>query len=119
MTHTLTTIIIHVRDMQQSVHFYQDLLRLSAESVGENWSEFDVGTVKIALHPQVEGHSGHANCIPQLCIQVDDLEATCHTLKAGGVAVIGPTLLEGVGVLATCSDPDGISLSLSEAGGGG
>ena len=114
MTNTLTTIIIHVQDMDNSIRFYRDLLGLAAKMTSENWSEFDTGATTIALHTHYPGHTGNANGVSQLCITVADLEATCANLRAGGVDVEGPAMMEGVGVLATCYDPDGVSFSLSE-----
>lgn len=115
MSNNFHTIIIHVTDMERSIHFYRDLLGLTAMMTSEHWSEFEAGGTKIALHTQFPGHTGSANGIPQLCISVADLDARCATLRNGGVEVNGPNMLEGVGMLATCSDPDGVSFSLSEA----
>lgn len=117
MSSTFHTIIIHVTNMEKSIHFYRDLLGLTAIMTSENWSEFEAGGTKIALHTQFPGHEGSANGIPQLCIAVADLDATCESLHKGGVEVSGPAVMEGVGVLATCADPDGISFSLSTATG--
>lgn len=115
MSSTFHQIIIHVTDMDKSIRFYRDLLGLAEIMTSENWSEFDAGSTKIALHTQYPGHEGSANGVPQLCLAVADLDATCQTLHNGGVDVNGPTELEGVGVLATCADPDGVAFSLSEA----
>lgn len=115
MSNLLTTIIIHVTDMDQSIRFYGDLLGLTARMTSENWSEFEAGGTTIALHTQFPGHEGNANGIPQLCLAVYDLDARCEILRQGGVEVSGPAMMEGVGILATCSDPDGVSFSLSEA----
>jgi len=115
MSSSFHTIIIHVSNMEESIHFYRDLLGLAEIMTSENWSEFEAGGTKIALHTHYPGHEGNANGIPQLCIAVADLDARCETLHNGGVEVSGPTELEGVGVLATCSDPDGVSFSLSAA----
>ena len=48
-------VILLVSDMEKSVKFYRDVLRLPIKSQSEEWTEFfNSGTV-IALHPSTSG----------------------------------------------------------------
>ena len=109
---------ILVSDMQRSVQFYRDILELTVISVSDDWSEFEAGSIHIALHP------GRANESPipeagtdagtlNIVLHVPDLEATCQDLRNQGIDVDGPLALEGLPPLATFSDPDGISFTLA------
>ena len=116
----LTQVTILVADMQTSVQFYRDVLGLAVVSVSEYWSEFEAGAIHLALHPgqTSEGplpSAGTDAGTLNLVLQVSNLDEACQTLRDKGVSVDGPHLLEGLPPLATFSDPDGVSFTLTAA----
>ena len=114
----LDQIIVLVSDMDRSVSFYRDTLGLEPVSVSEWWSEFRAGGVSLALHPGKGGSGpGRANGTDagtvHIAFAVPDIERACEDLRAKGLEVDGPNLLEGMELrIATFSDPDGLSLGL-------
>jgi catechol 2,3-dioxygenase-like lactoylglutathione lyase family enzyme len=111
-------LIVPVADMDRSVAFYRDLLGLEPLTVSEHWSEFHAGALTIALHPgranaQATFESGTDAGTLTIGLTTPDLEETCVTLRKRGVVVDGLRDLEGLPPIATFSDPDGASFSLS------
>ena len=120
----LHQLIVLVSDMDRSAAFYRDVLGLTPATESEWWSEYDAGGVTIALHPgprpDVSGvRNGTDAGTTHIAFVVPDIEAACAELRAKGVAVEGPSLLEGMELLtATFADPDGVSLGLEQRSSG-
>lgn len=112
---TLPTVIVCVDDMPASVHLYRDLLGLPCRQTGNRWTEFDAGGFTLALHIQDEGGAAKANGVVILDFKVPDLDATCAALREAGHVVQGPEMLEGLGLMAKLTDPDGVRITLSSA----
>ena len=114
-------LIVMVSDMERSVAFYRDALGLAPITVSEHWSEFRAGAATIALHPGRTGAEGgrengtDAGTLT-VTLAADDLASAVAALRAKGVDVDGPRLLEGTDTpIATFSDPDGLSFSMEPA----
>jgi catechol 2,3-dioxygenase-like lactoylglutathione lyase family enzyme len=110
-------LIVLVADMDRSVAFYR-VLGLEPLTVSEHWSEFQAGAVSIALHPgranaQATFESGTDVGAVTIGLTTPSLTEACATLRARGISVDGPRELEGLPPIATFSDPDGVSFSLS------
>ena len=107
-----------VADMQRSIAFYRDVLGLNAVEVSDYWSEFEAGPVHIGLHPgrtdePTQFESGTDAGTLNIVLQSPDLDVAIDRLRKRGVDVQGPMNLEGMPPMATFSDPDGISYTLT------
>jgi catechol 2,3-dioxygenase-like lactoylglutathione lyase family enzyme len=105
---------VWTRDMDAAVAFYGEVLGLGlVRRYGNEWSEFDAGTIRIGLHGAGDGAEvPHAGTI---VFRVDDLDRAKLSLRDRGV-VLDPHEGEvpGVGRYVSFTDPDGNSLQLFE-----
>lgn len=114
----LDRITVLVADMDRAVTFYRDVLGLAPLEVSAWWSEFETGGTRLALHrgPRAEGAGARGGTDAgtlHIAFDVPDIDAACSELRAKGVEVDGPRLLEGMELrLATFADPDGASLGI-------
>ncbi len=102
-------------DMGRAVTFYGDVLGLElARRDGDNWAEFDTGTVRFALHGAVEGHPvapGGATAT----FEVKDLDVARRGLEGKGVVFHEHAgEVAGYARFASFSDPDGNTVQLIE-----
>ena len=93
---------------------------LTVISVSDHWSEFQAGQIRIALHPGRTPatplpESGTDAGTLNIVLAVPDLGLACQALRNQDIAVDGPHELEGLPPLATFSDPNGISFTLTGA----
>jgi predicted enzyme related to lactoylglutathione lyase len=105
-------------DMDRAVKFYQEVLGLRLlRRDGSNWSMFDAGPVRLALHGAVEGRpleTGGATAV----FEVDDLDAARAALEERGAEFeehVGE--VEGYARFATLRDPDGNRIQIIEYAG--
>ena len=120
MTTAVSQVIVLVSHMPSSLRFYRDVLGLESVSESPTWSELRAGAVSIGLHAGREpSATGRANGVDAgtlaMCLTVPDLARTCRTLRAQGIEVDGPNVVEDLPPMATLYDPDGISLVLQQA----
>jgi lactoylglutathione lyase len=116
--------MIFVNDMARSIEFYRDKLGLPLKFESNEWSEFETGTTRLALHggaeprPALDRDESRQTYAGTCTIgfTVKDLDETFEHLKSSGVRfVMPPTLREGENIkLAVCLDPDGLQISLAE-----
>ncbi len=102
-------------DMGRAVAFYGDVLGLSLKRRdGDNWAEFDTGTVRFALHGAVEGRPlapGGATAT----FEVKDLDVARRELEDKGVTFHEHAgEVAGYARFASFSDPDGNTIQLIE-----
>jgi predicted enzyme related to lactoylglutathione lyase len=108
---SLTQMILFVKDMENEVSFYRDVLGLEirhphglADYTNEMWVEFDAGVCSLALH-------GGANQAPgdqhQLVFCVDDLEQTRLEMLEARITIGEIRLLEDGAPAAKGVDPEG------------
>src|SRR5215831_9811729 len=114
-------VIVGVSDMAASVKFYKNALGLPVAFESKEWSEFQTGKTKLALHPSSKkaGAPGGSDILPGSCqigFEVPDLDQTYKELQSKGVRfAMAPKIREGEGIkLAVCLDPDGLPISLSQ-----
>jgi predicted enzyme related to lactoylglutathione lyase len=102
------------KDMDEAVAFYRDVLGLDLTArFGEDWSEFDVGGSRVALH----GSRGMAppNEGATVVFEVDDLDATMRALQGRGVRFEGEvTEVPESGRFVSLRDPAGNLVQMFE-----
>src|SRR5947208_6921628 len=95
-------IVVYVSDMSRSTAFYRDVLGLPMRFTSPGWTEFNTGTVTLALHrtgetklPPSQGRppAGQAH----LGFVVDDLQGTYEALTAQDVYFSLPPQLQPTG----------------------
>lgn len=104
----IDTVFYQVCNMDRAVAFYEGVLGLAlARREGNDWAEFDTGTVRLAL-------SGELAVAPQgggatVVLGTDDLDGLATYLKDKGVRMGGIDDLGGARMLDVF-DPDGNQL---------
>lgn len=102
-------VLYRVGDLSQAVEFYRDTLGLPLTVESEDWCEFDVGNVTLALQPgQKAGQRNGA----RIAFAVDDIDDAYAKLSAKGTSV--PQRPQDYGVCRAFEvlDPDGNRLLL-------
>jgi predicted enzyme related to lactoylglutathione lyase len=108
------TTIYFVDDWERSVAFYRDTLGLKPTHVEPGWAEFRVGANgSIALH-QRERHDGTHSEVPQVSLQVRDIEGTLRELTAAGAKQVEALRRAPFGSIASVADPSGNVINLYE-----
>lgn len=113
--------IIFVSDMQRSVSFYRDVLRLPLRFDTPHWTEFGGDDTSLALHASddpnpergVQEHLPAGRCRPGF--DVPDLDEFHRWMTERNVPCVQkPTELFGARI-AQYADPDGLVLSVGES----
>ena len=113
-------IVVYVSDMQRSTAFYRDVLGLPMKFTSPGWTEFNTGSVTLALHRASDTRPSEQPGRPpagyaQLAFVVDDLQALYETLKAQDVHFSLPPEKQVTGrTLAVMHDPDGFGITLQQ-----
>jgi catechol 2,3-dioxygenase-like lactoylglutathione lyase family enzyme len=99
------------RDMERAVSFYRDVLGLPlVRRDGDEWAEFDAGTVRLALH----GADDRAPASGTAAFRVEDLDRARRELERLGVGFDAHVGEVGFARFATLRDPDGNPIQLIE-----
>lgn len=101
-----------VRDMDRAVDFYRDVLGLNLLFTGEEWSEFQVGSQRLALH-KTENPIAAVE-VATLALNASPIEETVARLKSRGVRVAHDIRLFPYGKLASFFDSEGNLIGLYE-----
>jgi catechol 2,3-dioxygenase-like lactoylglutathione lyase family enzyme len=111
--------VITVADIGASLAFYRDSLGFAVKVETPEWVELQGGSGGLALHAggeRVESATRAAGRV-NFSLRVDDLEATCESLRERGVEfIMGPTPQEFGVTMAVFQDPDGVSWHLVAPG---
>jgi lactoylglutathione lyase len=113
--------IVIVSDMQRSVAFYRDVLRLPLRFESPNWTEFATDGATLALHsseasrsdPERSGEFRAGRCRPGLSVSNLN-EFHKATIERNVQCIQEPKVVFGV-LIAQYLDPDGLPISVSEA----
>jgi methylmalonyl-CoA/ethylmalonyl-CoA epimerase len=112
MTHILGIkhVAIVVEDIQESLHFWQDVLGLQVAHIEEVPDQqsvvafLDTGAIQVELVEPTTDDSGVARFLQKrgpglhhLCFEVDDLEQSLEHLRSHGVRLIEDASRHGVG----------------------
>ena len=104
--------MLTAQDMDRAVAFWRDVGGLEVKLHTPYWSELNWGDAVVALHGGGTGE-GHAS---GLGLQVEDLDAACREVAAGGGRVLsGPEDRPDEGIrLANLVDTEGNAFALSQ-----
>ncbi|WP_191062329.1 VOC family protein [Geminicoccus harenae] len=116
--------MVRVTDLEQSLHFYRDLLGLKevrrSESEKGRYTlvflaapETPDATIELTYNWDPETYTGGRN-FGHLAYEVDDIYAFCQHLQDNGVTINRPPR---DGRMAFVRSPDGISIELLQKGG--
>jgi predicted enzyme related to lactoylglutathione lyase len=119
MVKGVSTVLCQVADMNRATAFYRDVLGLTPGVSSPYWSDFQLGSVKLGLHPPFEG-SEPPYALPNkgwiLGIETDDIRGLRQRLvAAGGWVSSGFHDIPG-GVVMDFRDPDGNPLQAVQHG---
>lgn len=106
-------------EMERSVAFYRDVLGLPLEFSSPHWSQFNVGGIKLGLHPSLSGHNPPHGAYGSgwfVGLAVEDIRALQSRLESVGATIHGGFHDVPGGVVLDFSDPDGNVLEAHQAG---
>jgi len=110
MAAKLGYVIEFVADMGRAVKFYRDVVGLSLKFESAEWSEFQTGETKFALHPASQQNPAGKM---ELGLTVQDMQVSFEELKGKGVKfLMPPTQQDYGGKLARFEDSEGTPWSL-------
>jgi lactoylglutathione lyase len=99
-------IMITVSNMERSTAFYKDVLGLNLQFASPDWTQFDIGGVKLALHIAGSNLKVNSETGIRFAFYVDDIEKTLAGLTSRGATVM-QRREEDFGTLVDINDPDG------------
>ena len=109
-------VILYVKDVQESVPFYRDVLGIPVRHAEKGWGELETAGTTLALHGYEKGPPPLPETAPNVVFSVDDIRASHASLAAAGAK---PGKLHRVcaydgkvGLSANFTDPDGNPLSV-------
>jgi predicted enzyme related to lactoylglutathione lyase len=104
--------MLMVQDMDRAVAFYRDVLGLEVKYGSPMWTELAFGDAIVALHGGGTGESSQVG----LSVTVDDVDAACAEVAAGGGRVASPPQdRAGEPIrLASVVDTEGNTFSLAQ-----
>jgi lactoylglutathione lyase len=104
--------ILFVADMGRAIAFYRDVMGLPLKFQSPSWSEFETGSVTLALHPASERNPpGRV----QLGFETPDLPVLYAQREANGLTFSAAPVDEHGALLARIVDCEGAEVSLSGA----
>jgi lactoylglutathione lyase len=114
-------IVVYVSDMERSTAFYRDVLGLPLRFSSPGWTEFETGSVRLALHraggqEQAQFYPGRPPAgVAHLAFVVPDIQAAYEELKARGATFSQPPEKQVTGnLIAVLHDPDGLGITLQQ-----
>lgn len=116
---SICTVLCQVSDMDRAVAFYRDVLGLTPGHVTPYWSDFQVGSVRLGLHPPFQGSEPPYSSPGKgwiVGIDVDDIRALKAQLVANSTEIAGDFHDVPGGVILDFRDPEGNNLQAVEYG---
>ena len=99
-----------VADMDKAVAFHRDILGLTIRFASPFWSEFDTGSVSLALHPASDRNPAGS---VQLGSSTADLPGVYAAREAAGLTFTAAPEDEHGTLLSRMLDCEGVEISLS------
>lgn len=115
MVKRVSTILCQITDMNRAVDFYREQLGLTPGVNSPWWTDFEVGDLKIGLHPPFEGGAKDVGRGWILGIEVDDVRTLRDRLVSAGVGCGAYHDIPG-GCVIDFADPDGNPIQAMQAG---
>ena len=118
--HRLGYLILYVSDLDASVAFYRDVLRLEHRFTDAGYAEFVTGEARFALYEQrraawLTGHEPRPGPAGEAVFMVDDVDAEARRLAELGVPVLsGPADRPWGHRTLHLADPDGFVVELAQ-----
>jgi len=116
MFDTIAMVILTVKDMKESVFFYEKVLGLPLKFQSPEWSEFKTKGARLGLHAETDTLKVSAS--QKLGISfgfsVTSLDDVYATLHEKGVQFVTPPRVTSHGKLAIFKDPNNYLISLGE-----
>lgn len=122
---TMRYTILYINDLQQSLHFYHDILGLPIRLQQGTYIEFDTGATVLAINTRssvteeiglVVPESSHRSQTFELGFVVDDVSQTIDTLRQQNVPIIKEPVTKPWGqTVAYVADPDGHYIEICSA----
>jgi catechol 2,3-dioxygenase-like lactoylglutathione lyase family enzyme len=115
MVKGLNTILCQVQDMNRACAFYRDVLGLTPGTQTPYWSDFELGAVKLGLHPPFA--SGYVRPAGGWIVgfEVESLLELRAALAEAGIQAQDFHDVPG-GVIMDFADPDGNALEAIQRG---
>ncbi|HKU49775.1 MAG TPA: VOC family protein [Nitrososphaera sp.] len=104
-------VILLVSDMNRSVKFYRDTLKMPLKEKSKDWVEFSERGTVIALHPAKKKRFPKNNSM-LIGFSVSDFDDVCNGLKRKKVNFYKKPKEESFGKHAIIKDPDGHLISI-------
>jgi predicted enzyme related to lactoylglutathione lyase len=99
-------ITFHVSDFSRAVSFYENTVGLEKKSQWPTYAAFDLCGITLALEPGGEG--GAEKSVPDIYLQVDNVDEVYRELKGKGVTFLTEPKDQSWGArTAKFADPDG------------
>jgi lactoylglutathione lyase len=102
--------IVFVADMAAAVRFHRDTLGLTLRFESPHWTEFDTGSVTLALHPAT---ADNAPGTFQLGLEAGDVDAFIGQVRANGLRITREPADEHGVRLARFEGADGLHYAVS------
>ena len=110
-------VILLVSDMEQSIKFYRDTLKLPIKTQSDDWTEFFSSGTVIALHPVKRKANVHIDSSGTLVgFMVNDFDITINKLRERNLKFFKEPKEEPFGKHAIIEDPDGHLIELTQNG---
>jgi len=106
----LNVVYLYVREWEQSLAFYRDLLGIPLAG-DDTWAEASLGSTRFALHRAHEGVGELGSGSVHIDFEVDDVGSAAERLRAAGVEV-RETMRDEWGAAVEVIDPDGYRIAL-------
>ncbi len=104
--------MLMAQDMDRAVAFYRDVIGLSVRFASPHWSELTHGDAVVALHGGGTGEFVETG----LSLEVEDADAACEEVAAGGGVVRNPAEQRANEPirLARVTDPEGNGFAITQ-----
>ena len=118
MIKRVDTIILLVRDIENSVDFYKNKIGMPLKFKSPGWAEFVLGDVHLALHRKGNNLSGHEAAMAAVGVsvnfEVEDIEQMFVRLATNGVDPVAEIKDYEFGRYFFVTDPDGYVIGFRE-----
>lgn len=110
----LNTIIVQVKNLERSIHFYEHVLDLNKTFIDNSMAFFSLGEgITILLHTVDAPEPSDKGMVIELL--VDDVDAAVSSIKSAGGGIVQRPIKRDWGVReAVIADPDGYKIWLAQ-----